>query len=101
MTPRAGYPPRAASSEQLSALLRGKVVVALTGAGISTESGIPGYRSPEALATPRRPIQGPDFVRSELSLRKLTVVARYGPQNLRFALPPPVERQVNDAFAHF
>jgi hypothetical protein len=23
----------------------------------------------------------------------------YGPQNLRFALPPPVERQLNEAFA--
>jgi NAD-dependent SIR2 family protein deacetylase len=51
--------------DRLCDLARGKRVVALTGAGLSTESGIPDYRSPEALARPRRPIHGPEFVRSE------------------------------------
>lgn len=39
-------------------------IVVLTGAGVSTESGIPDYRSPESLARVRRPVQGPEFVRS-------------------------------------
>ena len=45
--------------DRLCALVRGKTVVALTGAGLSTESGIPDYRSPEALARPRQPHPGP------------------------------------------
>jgi NAD-dependent SIR2 family protein deacetylase len=53
----------------LAERLRGGRVAVLTGAGVSTESGIPDYRSPEALARPRRPISGPEFVRSE-SLRR-------------------------------
>jgi NAD-dependent deacetylase sirtuin 4 len=49
---------------ELAERLRGLRVVALTGAGVSTESGIPDYRSPEALLRPRRTIHGPDFARS-------------------------------------
>ena len=48
---------------------RGDVAV-LSGAGLSTESGIPDYRSPEALARGRRPIQGPEFIRSETARRR-------------------------------
>lgn len=51
--------------DALVTLLRGRRLVALTGAGLSTESGIPDYRSPEALAHARTPIQGPEFRRSE------------------------------------
>ena len=59
----------AAAIEALVATLHGRRVVALTGAGVSTESGIPDYRSPESAAKARRPIHGPEFVRSE-SLRR-------------------------------
>ena len=38
--------------------------VAFTGAGISTESGIPDFRSPSGLWTRMKPIQFQDFVRS-------------------------------------
>ena len=48
--------------EALIKLLRGKRVVALTGAGMSTESGIPDYRGQGS--RPRRSIQGPEFRRS-------------------------------------
>jgi NAD+-dependent protein deacetylase sirtuin 4 len=44
-------------------LLRGKRVVALTGAGCSTESGIPDYRGPGTRQV-RKPVQYQEFVRS-------------------------------------
>ncbi len=73
--------------EQLSALVGGKSVVALTGAGLSTESGIPDYRSPEALATPRHPIQGPEFVRSEAVRRRYWARSALGWERMGSALP--------------
>jgi NAD-dependent deacetylase sirtuin 4 len=73
--------------ETLVSLARGKAIVALTGAGLSTESGIPDYRSPEALAKPRRPIQGPDFVRSEAVRRRYWARATRGWEMIRSAQP--------------
>ncbi|MGO9710308.1 MAG: NAD-dependent protein deacetylase [Polyangiaceae bacterium] len=73
--------------DQLCALARGKSVVALTGAGLSTESGIPDYRSPEALAKPRRPIHGPEFVRSEAVRRRYWARSALGWERLRGAEP--------------
>ncbi len=46
--------------DQLVELARGRKIVALTGAGCSTESGIPDYRGPNA--RPRTPIQHREFV---------------------------------------
>ena len=43
-------------------LLRGRRVVALTGAGCSTESGIPDYRGPDTPPRARPPIQHREFV---------------------------------------
>lgn len=45
-------------------VLRGRRVCVLTGAGISTESGIPDYRGPQTKAKPRNPIQHRAFVDS-------------------------------------
>lgn len=42
-------------------------IVALTGAGISTESGIPDFRSPGGIWSRRQPVQYQDFVASEES----------------------------------
>jgi NAD-dependent SIR2 family protein deacetylase len=50
--------------EALVELLRGRRFVALTGAGCSTESGIPDYRGQGVPRRPRAPIQGPEFRRS-------------------------------------
>ncbi|HEX8213235.1 MAG TPA: NAD-dependent protein deacetylase [Longimicrobium sp.] len=51
--------------EPVLGLLRGRRVVVLAGAGCSTESGIPDYRSPENILRTRTPIQYQEFVRSE------------------------------------
>jgi NAD-dependent SIR2 family protein deacetylase len=48
--------------DELVTLLRGKRVVALTGAGCSTESGIPDYRGPDTPPRKRPPIQHREFV---------------------------------------
>lgn len=53
----------------LGIMTRGRVCV-LTGAGISTESGIPDYRGPGTLLRARNPIQYRDFVRSEAARRR-------------------------------
>lgn len=58
-------PPRDAPLAPLLDLLRGRRVVVLSGAGCSTESGIPDYRGPEGSLRSRRPVQYQEFVRSE------------------------------------
>ena len=52
--------------KRLAELLeRARKIVVFTGAGISTESGIPDFRSPGGLWTKYAPIEFGDFVRSE------------------------------------
>jgi NAD-dependent deacetylase sirtuin 4 len=48
--------------DALAALLRGRRLVVLTGAGCSTESGIPDYRGPGTRARARNPIQHREFL---------------------------------------
>jgi NAD-dependent SIR2 family protein deacetylase len=74
--------------------LRGRRVVALTGAGVSTESGIPDYRSPDALARVRRPIHGPEFVRSAVLRRRYWARAMAGWERFRLAEPGPAHRAI-------
>ena len=80
------------SIDALADLVRGKKTVALTGAGVSTESGIPDYRSPAALLKPRRPIQGPEFVRSAELRRRYWARATVGWESMRAAQPGPSHR---------
>jgi NAD-dependent SIR2 family protein deacetylase len=52
--------------DELVGLLRGRRLSILTGAGISTESGIPDYRGPETLRRARNPIRFADYMRDDL-----------------------------------
>ena len=55
-----------AAKRQLGQLIdKARKVLVFTGAGISTESGIPDFRSPGGLWTKFQPIEFGDFVRSE------------------------------------
>ncbi|MFE8596510.1 NAD-dependent protein deacetylase [Archangium violaceum] len=54
--------PSTGDMDALAALLRGRRLVVLTGAGCSTESGIPDYRGPGTRARARNPIQHREFL---------------------------------------
>ena len=53
-----------AAVRALASLMRGRRTLVLSGAGISTESGIPDYRGPSSRARPPRPITYQQFIGS-------------------------------------
>ena len=69
---------------------RSRNVVFFTGAGISTESGIPDFRSPGGIWTKMAPIQFQDFLNSEDMRRNL------GAENLRLTKPSVQLNQMKD-----
>lgn len=60
----AAAPTEAPTVATAADLLRGLRIAVLTGAGISTESGIPDYRGPEKRFRPATPVTFQEFVRS-------------------------------------
>jgi NAD-dependent SIR2 family protein deacetylase len=71
----------------LAERMRGRRVVVLTGAGISTESGIPDYRGPGTARRARNPIQYRSFVESEAGRRRYWRRSMVGFRRVRDALP--------------
>ena len=69
---------RPTSWEEIVDALRGRRIVALTGAGCSTESGIPDYRGPETRRRARNPIRIGEFLRSEEGRRRYWARAAVG-----------------------
>src|SRR5215510_3028313 len=74
----------------LVALVRGRRVVVLTGAGCSTESGIPDYRGPGA--KPRRPMQYREFVGSAAARVRYWARATVGWPRMATARPNAAHR---------
>ncbi len=79
----------------LADLLRGRRVVALTGAGCSTESGIPDYRGPLPDGSPRperTPLMFREFVASATARRRYWARAVIGWRAVASARPNPAHR---------
>jgi NAD-dependent SIR2 family protein deacetylase len=71
----------------LAELARGRRVVALTGAGCSTESGIPDYRGVDTPPRPRAPLQHREFVDKEANRRRYWARSLLGWPRLAGAQP--------------
>ncbi|MDO8067014.1 NAD-dependent protein deacetylase [Janthinobacterium sp. SUN206] len=76
--------------EQLAQFLRRHPdVLLLTGAGISTASGIPDYRDTQGVRRGNAPVQGPDFRRQEAVRRRYWARSMVGWPTLARATPNP------------
>jgi NAD-dependent deacetylase sirtuin 4 len=79
--------PRAEPLENLLALLAGRRFAVLSGAGCSTDSGIPDYRGPQGSLRRRRPIEYQEFLRSEAARRRYWARSTLGFRTLSAARP--------------
>src|SRR5471032_1606953 len=74
--------------DQLAAFLSAhRNVLLLTGAGLSTASGIPDYRDRDGVRRGRLPVQGPEFRRSEAVRRRYWARSMVGWPTLAQAAP--------------
>jgi NAD-dependent deacetylase sirtuin 4 len=80
-------PAAESSLDALITLLRGRRVATLTGAGISTDSGIPDYRGPETRRRARNPIQHREFVGALETRRRYWARSAIGWPRFRSFLP--------------
>lgn len=76
-------------SEKLVDLLRGRRIVALAGAGCSTESGIPDYRGPGSAGRVRAPMTYQEFVRGPDARARYWARSAVGWPRMAAALPNP------------
>ncbi|MFT3876278.1 MAG: NAD-dependent protein deacetylase [Propioniciclava sp.] len=83
-------PPTTAEVDAVADVLRGRSWLALTGAGISTDSGIPDYRGPDS--RPTNPIQYDDFLRHPDARRRYWFRSMMGFRSFGAAVPNPGHR---------
>jgi NAD-dependent SIR2 family protein deacetylase len=69
--------------------MRGRRTLVLSGAGISTESGIPDYRGPDGVLRARKPMTYREFVGSEAARRRYWARSAVGWERLTQARPNP------------
>lgn len=75
------------SLEQVAGLLRGGPALVVTGAGVSTESGIPDYRSPGGRLSKGRPMTYQEFAHSPAAVQRYWARAFVGIQQMRATSP--------------
>jgi NAD-dependent SIR2 family protein deacetylase len=75
-------------------LFRGRRLVALTGAGLSTDSGIPDYRGPDS--PPRAPMTYDEFASGPVAQQRYWARSHLGWQRMGRALPNAGHRAVAD-----
>lgn len=77
-------------------LTRHRRVLVLTGAGISTGSGIPDYRDKDGSRRGPMPVQGPEFRKSEATRRRYWARSMVGYPTLASAVPNAGHRALAD-----
>jgi NAD-dependent SIR2 family protein deacetylase len=82
--------------QQLIEILSEGGVLVLTGAGISTDSGIPDYRGPKTIKRTRKPIQHGEFVEDHRFRRLYWSRSYVGWPRVRDAVPNDAHRAVAD-----
>jgi NAD-dependent SIR2 family protein deacetylase len=92
MTERAGGD----AAERLARLLRSGEVVVLTGAGVSTDSGIPDYRDEEGRWKQSPPMQLREFTGSELARQRYWARSMVGWQRMAGAAPNAAHRALSE-----
>lgn len=75
--------------DQLAERMRGRSTIALTGAGISTESGIPDYRGPGSAGRKRRPVLYGEFVSNTTARKRYWTRSAAGWPRMRLSRPNP------------
>ncbi len=76
--------------------LERSTTVVLSGAGLSTDSGIPDYRGPGTLARVRKPIQFSEFVRSPYGRRRYWARSAAGWPTIEQAAPNAAHRALSE-----
>lgn len=82
--------------QELVTLLQNRRVLVLSGAGMSTDSGIPDYRGPQSSQRPRNPMRYQQFIGSDEARRRYWARSLIGWPHIQQAKPNPAHH----ALAH-